>query len=199
MIDDLHKARYQSLDPFEGAMIVTSWTEPDGRRGRPRINVDLDVLTTAVGLRPLTKVAEAFNCCTRTLRRRLVDAGLAERGPPVSVTQVQPDGTVTIHYTATRAAMSGMSDEFLDGLVSDIIQTFPDFGRSMISGALKAEGHRISPKRLRESFIRVHGTPGIFGARRIARRKYQVPGANSLWHHDGQHGKPLISRPSKPR
>ncbi|THH13742.1 hypothetical protein EUX98_g9686, partial [Antrodiella citrinella] len=51
-----------------------------------------------------------------------------------------------------------------------------------------AAGHHVPRERLTLSYARVHGTPGIFGARTIHRRQYNVAGANSLWHHDGQHG-----------
>ncbi|CUA71582.1 hypothetical protein RSOLAG22IIIB_09669 [Rhizoctonia solani] len=34
----------------------------------------------------------------------------------------------------------------------------------------------------------VRGAPGVFGNRAIHHIKYRVPGPNSLWHHDGQHG-----------
>lgn len=189
MVEALDKARYQSLDRFDGEMIPTSWMDLSGSQGRPKIAVDMNLLGAARRLRPLSKVASTFNCSARTLRRRLLEAGLVEPGPPVAVSRVQPDGTVLIEYTATRAAMSEISDEELDQVVARILQAFPDLGRSMLRGALRDQGYRISPKRQRQSYIRVHGAPGVFGARRIARRRYKVPGANSLWHHDGQHGK----------
>lgn len=46
-------------------------------------------------------------------------------------------------------------------------------------------------ERIIESYLRVYGTPGVFGDRAIHRRVYTVAGANSLWHHDGQHGMSL--------
>ena len=46
----------------------------------------------------------------------------------------------------------------------------------------------VSEARVRDSLERVSGVPGTFGGRRVHRRRYQVAGANSLWHHDGQHG-----------
>ncbi|KAJ7796811.1 hypothetical protein B0H14DRAFT_2390310, partial [Mycena olivaceomarginata] len=61
-------------------------------------------------------------------------------------------------------------------------------GRSMISGRLKAAGHRVPRDRIAACYLRIHGTPGHFGAHFIHRTPYHVAGANSLWHHDGQHG-----------
>jgi hypothetical protein len=59
----------------------------------------------------------------------------------------------------------------------------------MIDGHLRHMGHRISRVRLQQSYSHVHGAPvSEFGPRRIHRRVYNVPGPNSLWHHDGQHG-----------
>lgn len=188
MVEALDKARFQSLDRFNGPRIVPSWSDNMGK-GRPKIDVDLDLLQAAVKLRPLSKVAESFNCSTRTLRRRLLEAGLVEPGPPVAVPREAPDGTVTVEYTTPPAIMSDITDGELDRKVADILQAFPDLGRGMLSAALRSQEHCISPRRLRRSYMRVHGAPGIFGARRIARRRYKVPGANSLWHHDGQHGK----------
>lgn len=58
----------------------------------------------------------------------------------------------------------------------------------MIRGRLKAAGFNVPMDRIAGAYLRVHGAPGIFGGRAIHRRVYSVPGANSLWHHDGQHG-----------
>ena len=45
-----------------------------------------------------------------------------------------------------------------------------------------------------ESYLRVIGPPNNqFGNRRIERRVYSVPGPNTLWHHDGQHGRSSCS------
>ena len=59
----------------------------------------------------------------------------------------------------------------------------------MIFGRLKAAGHHVPVERIAASYLRVRGTPGSFSGRTIHRRVYKVAGANSLWHHDGQHGK----------
>lgn len=82
-----------------------------------------------------------------------------------------------------------MSDEELDTAVSAILISFPKFGRRMIHGHLKSQGHNVPEDRIRASYIRVHGVPAAFGPhRRVKRRVYSVPGPMSLVHHDGQHG-----------
>ena len=62
----------------------------------------------------------------------------------------------------------------------------------MLHGYLRAKGYRVPIKRISSSYLRVHGTPAAFGSRQIERRVYSVPGVNSLWHHDGQHGKLIM-------
>ena len=53
----------------------------------------------------------------------------------------------------------------------------------------KHMGYHIPRSHLEASYARVHGAPAnVFGVRRIERRVYKVPGPNSLWHHDRQHG-----------
>ncbi|GBE88207.1 hypothetical protein SCP_1300210 [Sparassis crispa] len=82
-----------------------------------------------------------------------------------------------------------MSDVQLDRAVGDILQVFPEFGRKMIDGHLKSQGHNVPRNCVEDSYAHVHGAPAIFGSRRpLVRRKYSVPGPLSLVHHDGQHG-----------
>lgn len=188
MVQELDEARHQSLDALQTEKLTTSWTVKTGRPGRPRKEVDLELLQGALPHRALTKTASTFDCSTRTLTRRLQEAGIKEIGPPVYVQVEGPDGNIVREYRNVRRLMTDITDEELDGIVSGILQDFPNFGRSMISGALTALGIRVSSTRQRESRLRVHGAPGVFGVRRIERRRYKVPGANTLWHHDGQHG-----------
>ncbi|KAG8941496.1 hypothetical protein FRC03_004468 [Tulasnella sp. 419] len=53
---------------------------------------------------------------------------------------------------------------------------------------LRRLGHRVPVRRIRESLYRVDPVRRVFGRVKIKRRTYKVPGPNSLWHHDGQHG-----------
>jgi hypothetical protein len=76
----------------------------------------------------------------------------------------------------------------LDRILSAVLDIFPTFCRRMLSGHLKAAGHHVPRERIAASYVRVHGSPGIFGDRSIHRKVYRVAGANSLAHHDGQHG-----------
>jgi hypothetical protein len=139
--------------------------------------------------RPLSKLASGtFKTGRRTLRRRLKELGLVEDGAPVYVLETAEDGTTQKRYKNSTPPMTALSDDQLDHLVADILQRFPNFGRTMLHGAIISNGFRISMRRVRDSQRRVKGVSGVFARRRLHRKKYNVPGANSLWHHDGQHG-----------
>jgi hypothetical protein len=60
-------------------------------------------------------------------------------------------------------AMTPITDEALDEIVSEVLQDFPDFGRSMIAGALKSREVRVSSVRQEAARIRVHGALRVFG------------------------------------
>jgi hypothetical protein len=175
----LDRERYASSDPFEGPAICFARTVQTGKRGRPRVEVDPSLLSTALGLRPKTQIAETAKCSARTIRRRQLDHGINVPGPSPSV------GNGSIPQVAV------ISDEELDRYLVIIMQDFPSFGRRLATACLKANGVKVSERRVREALVRVNGVPGIFGGRRVHRRQYWVAGANSLWHHDGQHGIPI--------
>ena len=107
------------------------------------------------------------------------------------VDEPQEDGTTRHVYSAGRLSdLSQMTDEQLDTVMVTIYERFPSFGQRMVDGYLMALGERVPRRRIIESFQRVIGPPvATFGNRRIERHVYSVPGPNSLWHHDGQHGK----------
>ncbi len=93
-------------------------------------------------------------------------------------------------YSAGRSSnLSRLTDDEIDSIMLDIYEQFPSFGRRMIDGYFMALQERVPRRRIEESYHRVIGPPvSTFGNRRIQRRVYSVPGPNSLWHHDGQHG-----------
>ena len=186
MVGQLDEARHLSSDPPDGPNLVVSRSVATG--GRPRLEIDPHFLAQALDLRGTTHLAAVFNCSARTIRRRALRYGLAQPGHPVYVNTPQPDGTVTRSYSSTSRPVSTLTDEQLDTLLTSILEVFPDFGRRMLSGRLKAGGHHVPRARITASYLRVHGSPGGFGIRFIPRRPYKVAGANSLWHHDGQHG-----------
>ena len=181
-----------SADPPDQRNIETTHLVYSGRPGRPRMEIDRHLLATALEMRGPTHLAPIFNTSARTVRRRAVEYGLVDPGPPVYVDYETEDGSLFRVYTSSAAPMSDLSDDALDTIMRHIIETFPSFGRRMINGHLRHMNIRISRERLRASYVRVHGPPtATFGVRRIERRVYSVPGPNSLAHHDGQHGKAI--------
>ena len=181
-----------SLDQPDAPPIQLGGTLPTTAAGRPPIDIHPDHLALlATGRTTHQEIADIYQCNARTIRRRLIEYGLSSPGPPVYVNELQEDGTTRRVYSAGRSSdLSQMTDGQLDTVMVTIYERFPSFGRRMVDGYLMALGERVPRRRIIESFQRVIGPPvATFGNRRIERRVYSVPGPNSLWHHDGQHGK----------
>ena len=191
MSQSLDEAANQSNDQPDIPYVAPSTRIYTGRPGRPRVEINPGWLQTALDIRGgTTSLGTVFGCAPRTVRRRALELGLVEPGPPVYVDYVDPDGLVTRIYRSSTRAASDIDDEELDRIMASILQVFPSLGRRMIDGHLRYLGHAIPRPRLQASYARVHGAPSTgFGPRRIQRRVYNVAGPNSLWHHDGQHGK----------
>ena len=185
MLDD---ACHASSDTADAAPIIVSWESHSGRRGRPKKECDPQFLAYAMDMRGPTRLAPVLGWSSRTVSRRAVEYGLREPGVPVFQEVENTDGSTTRIHQSSTTPVSTLPDTDLDRIVAESRQIFPWLGREMLKGRLIAMGYKVPRSRLRASFIRVHGVSGVFGQRRIHRRKYKVAGANSLWHHDGQHG-----------
>jgi hypothetical protein len=197
MVSDLDQACHQSSDPPDAPTLIVSRTVPTGRRGRPRVEIEPGFLAQALDLRGPSHLSSVLHCSSRTIRRRALEQGLVSPGHPVYTDHLLPDGTTARQYTSSTRLVSTLTDHQLDALVTSILEVFPRFGRRMLTGRLKDAGHHVPRDRLAASYLRVHGSPGAFGDRTIHRKVYRVAGANSLWHHDGQHGKrPHHCRPN---
>nr|VWO99246.1 N/A [Ganoderma boninense] len=188
IVQELDQACTQSVDPPDAAPLPIIQTIRTGRRGRPPKQIQRDFLEFALEMRGPKRIAELLGCSSRTVRREALRLGLAEPGPPVFSATTAADGTPIQQHSTVTPPVSDLSDEQLDQAIAAILTTFPHFGRQMIAGNLRASGHRVPDKRIRASYLRVRGAPAVFGQRIIVRKKYQVPGPNSLVHHDGQHG-----------
>jgi hypothetical protein len=86
------------------------------------------------------------------------------------------------------APVSNITDLELDELLRELRSSFHRAGISMLDGMLRSIGYRIPRERIRTSLMRIDPVQRVFQRIRIRRREYHVPGPNSLWHHDGQHG-----------
>lgn len=188
MVQALDDACHASADTISTPPIVVTWEARTGKRGRPKKECDPGFLAFALDLRGPSDVAPVLGWGKRTVSRRAVEYGIRAPGPPVFQYIDNTDGTTTRIHQSSTSPSSVLTDQELDYIVALTLQSFPTHRRSMLAGHLTAMGHKIPRKRLRASFIRVHGVSGIFGQRHIHRRVYKVAGANALWHHDGQHG-----------
>lgn len=195
MIQDLTDAIMQSSDLPDAPPSNPVSLEYTGGRGRPKKVIDPDVLAAGMSVGGPTFMGELLDVSPRTVRRRALEQGLVEPGDPVYVDTVEENGDLTRTYTSSSAQsrnrnQGGLTNEQLDIIMSQLLELFPTFGRRMIDGYFSAHGHHIPRSRLEQSYNRVHGpSTATFGARRIRRRVYNVSAFNSLWHHDGQHGK----------
>jgi hypothetical protein len=161
MISYLDQARHRSSDPFNGPTVTFSWRAPSGSRGRPRIEIDPDLLTTALALRPKTRIANTANCSARTIRRRQQEHGIVTPRQSRIHQPTNQEPTVNLE----------IADQDLDQYLAAIIQDFPSFGRRLATASLRASGIEVPESRVRESLLRVNGTPGTFGGRRVHRRR----------------------------
>jgi hypothetical protein len=84
--------------------------------------------------------------------------------------------------------LSSISDDDLDGLIQMLRSQYTRAGITILHGMLRNLGQNIPRARIRESLLRIDPVQRVFERIRIRRRVYSVPGPNSLWHHDGQHG-----------
>jgi hypothetical protein len=125
-----------------------------------------------------------------------LEQGLVQPGAPVYADIIEPDGSITRTWNSSTAAVSSISNQELDRELAEILQNFPYFVRRMINSFLLSKGIKVVLSRIRASYVRVHGSPPVFGNRAITRKVYFVPGVNSLWHHDGQHGEYSLTIPS---
>lgn len=83
---------------------------------------------------------------------------------------------------------SDISDDELDGIISQIQREHPNCGLPMMSGFLQNRGIMVQQYRMRESVARVYPIRRMVRWQQVvSRRCYNVPGSNSLWHIDGHH------------
>jgi hypothetical protein len=191
-MDCLDSARHEARDLPDGPALEVTWKAKTGLKGRPKQQFDPVWLAQASTLRKDAGIAPVLGCSARTIRRRKLEYKLATAGLPVSQRVQYPDGGSGLVYAGNRTLTFSMTNNEVDAIVSSHLEMFPNFGRSMMSGSLQTEGHNIPRERVRESYDRIQGGPtACFGQRTIHRRAYQVAGPNSLWHHDGQHGRLL--------
>jgi hypothetical protein len=145
--------------------VVTNHT---GMRGRPRKNVDPNVLHEAFKANrriPKTVLANVLGIDRNTLNTRLKELNID-------------------------SGFSDISDPELDAHVQEYWQENPAGGRAYVIGCLRAASLRIQRERVVDSMNRVdrlgQGMRKQVGKKKKHKR-YHVPRPNSLWHIDGHH------------
>lgn len=135
--------------------------------GRPKLVIEEETL---VSFRDLgfswTEIASMLLVSRWTLQRRVRDLGIQ------GIT-----------------GYSNISDAELDQHIIECRRMHGTYtGRSIVSGYLRSKGLRIQQQRIAASLVRVDPEGSrIRWACLVKRRKYSVPGPNSLWHIDGHH------------
>lgn len=193
MLGELSNAVFTLGDPIpDNHTIEVVHRQKTGGRGRPRIVIDPLFLQEALTMRSCSGIAkELDNVSTRSVRRNAVALGLQQPAEPVYTITHDMAGNPQRQYTPHNPALRGsqISSNQLDAFLINTLTSFQQFGRNLTAGDFAAHGLHISRARLRASYQRVQGGPAIVSHRPIRRRQYHVEGPNSLWHHDGQHGK----------
>ncbi|KAF5310385.1 hypothetical protein D9611_012114 [Ephemerocybe angulata] len=189
MVAALEAACHRSADPFNQPPPQIITASRTGKKGRPRLEINKEVLKQSLNLRGPQKLSKEFGVSARTIRRRALEHGLREPGLPVFQRIDNGDGTVTEIWTHQGPPMAAIQQNptELDAALADILQRFPGLGRTLLASALLTQGYRVSRISIEQSYLRVHGAPSGLGHRAIERREYNVTAVNSLWHHDGHH------------
>jgi hypothetical protein len=188
MLQSITQARQQASDIPDTGKLEPGSTVHTGYTGRPRFEINAEFLSSALQLRGVSELSSIIGCSPRTIRRRALELGIAIPGPSVFVTQQREDGSLSSIRNLQVPPVTGPSDEFLDNVIKQVLDTSPNFGRRLITGHLLALGVEVSRARIQASYARVHGPSIFLGSRGVQRRTYNVAGPNSLCHHDGQHG-----------
>lgn len=104
---------------------------------------------------------------------------------PASFTGVPGPQSQITSYTGP---LSDITEADLDAIVRMLQHHYSRAGITMLDGLLCALGYHIPWSHIRESLLRIDPVQRVFEYIRICHQVYSVPGPNSLWHHDGQHG-----------
>jgi hypothetical protein len=192
--------------------------------GRPSIHIDPEFLRWAYSQRSIAAISRFLNVGRSVVRNALLAYGIVQsqqnpfpQAEPVSINtpddlldplapQPQDNLEAADPVLSDTAAISNrdmvsftgplstLSDGELDQLIGLLRKHYPRAGLSMLDGMLRQLGQHVPRERIRHSLYRIDPVQRVFQRIRIRRRKYSVPGPNSLWHHDGQHGELVISQ-----
>ncbi|KAF8055696.1 hypothetical protein FPV67DRAFT_1567427 [Lyophyllum atratum] len=210
MQNDVRQQYDQATNESHHGQPVIVETVHTGHRGRPQIHIDPEFLRWAYSMRSTSSIARFLGVGRRLVRDHLLQYGIAEAREQPSVLSAQyieenndfldPQGqAVPIDNppevpqelavpSPNLESTTHISVEDLDALLLHLRQHFRRAGITMLDGMLRRLGHRVPRERIKQSLIRIDPVHRVFQRIKIRRRVYSVPGPNSLWHHDGQHG-----------
>ncbi|KAJ3753686.1 hypothetical protein EV360DRAFT_96915 [Lentinula raphanica] len=198
---------------FSSEEFRTLCTGHTGHRGRPRTEISTGFLHWAYGHRTVSGIARFLGVSRDTVRRRLLEHGIATPGnnpfpssgnsdgdeildiqieEPVSLPEAIVAGdnrTSSASSPSSATRPSSISDQQLDSLLSHLRIYYSRAGIRILDGLLRRSGHIVPYNRIQQSLLRIDPIHRVFDRIRIRRRGYSVPGPNSLWHHDGHHRK----------
>ncbi|KAJ3764789.1 hypothetical protein FB446DRAFT_656121 [Lentinula raphanica] len=211
MILDVQTIHSQRIEQsHHGHPQVLRW-EQNGSAGRPRAVIDPDFLRWASTHRTNTGIADFLGVSRRTVRRALLSYNIVTPGtvpfedqelvseentdqlldPNIILpSHFHPDietAASSIQTSSSSNRHSNLSNNALDSLVQLLRVHYPRAGIQILHGMLRRLGHIIPYESIRHSLLRVDPVHRVFDRIRIRRRRYSVPGPNSLWHHDGHH------------
>jgi hypothetical protein len=189
MADELQAEVQLSMDAPEGSLSSPVSSTPNGRRGRPKKQLDVQVLRKFYPLQGPTRLARNVGVCARTVRRRAREIDLVPAGSPV----FQLESGSWVRNPAQRKT-SNVSDEDLDVHIRHMILLLGPFGRKMGRGIVAEAAMIVTRSRLQAALARVLNGTGPRHSLAIQRRVYNVAGPNSLTHHDGYHSRHQLLR-----
>ena len=139
-------------------------TQSSQRQGRPKLKVCKEQLKFLLDANfTQNHIASLMNCSSKTISRRIKEYNLTTQR-----TQITEDD--------------------LDQVTLLYVQRYPNAGQKSYSAFLLDQGIHISRQKVRDSLLRVDPS-GVMQRfkKAIKRRRYHVPGPNSVWHLDGYH------------
>jgi hypothetical protein len=100
---------------------------------------------------------------------------------------------VSLQVTSYTGPLSNIAEPDLDAIIRMLRHHYSRAGITMLDGFLCALGYSIPRTLIHQSLLRIDPVQRVFERIRIRRWVYSVPGPNSLWHHDGQHGNLILN------
>jgi hypothetical protein len=156
----------QGVEEFYAEIPFVAESVHSGRRGRPSFNISCEQLNYFLNYQFSVKdIACALGVSQSTIVRRMRDNGL----------QIRQNTNI-------------MSDEELDGKITQVLREFPNAGYRRVMSQLVVNGLKPSQIQVRESMRRVNPQGvALRWLRLTPRRQYRVSGPLALWHIDGNH------------